>query len=261
MEINKIYCENCIETMEKMPDGFVDLVVTSPPYDNQRNYNGYSFNFEGIANELFRIVKIGGVVVWIVSDQTKNGSESGTSFRQALFFIACGFKLHDTMIYHKNSVPLSHDRYEQHFEYMFILSKGKPKTFNPIKEKKNWIDNRSVKTFGREKNGTKDIGKCGQMIEKVKGNVWKYNTGGGHTTSDAIAHNHPAIFPEQLAADHIFSWSNEGDLVYDPFGGSGTTGKMAHLMKRNWIISEISSEYVQMAEKRIAPYLAQLKLF
>lgn len=261
MELNKIYNENCLDTTARMPDGFVDLVVTSPPYDGVRRYKGYSFDFEAVAKELFRVIKPGGVVVWVVGDATKDGSESGTSFKQALYFMEVGFNLHDTMIYHKHSVPLSHDRYEQHFEYMFVFSKGKPKTFNPIKEKKNWMDNRTVKTFGREKDGTKDYGKCGQMTEKVKGNVWKYNTGGGHTSGDDIAHKHPAIFPEQLPADHIYSWSNEGDLVYDPFGGSGTTAKMAHLQNRKWIISEISGEYCELARKRIKPYLLQQSLF
>lgn len=261
MDLNKIYNENCLETMARMPDGFVDLVVTSPPYDGLRKYNGYSFDFESVAKELFRVVKVGGVVVWVVSDATKNGTESGTSFRQALYFMEVGFNLHDTMIYHEHSVPLSHERYEQHFEYMFVFSKGKPKAFNPIKEKKNWMDSRTVKTFGREKDGAKVYGKCGKATEKVKGNVWKYNTGGGHTSEDAIAHKHPAIFPEQLAADHIFSWSNEGDLVYDPFGGSGTTGKMAHLQNRKWILSEISNEYCELGRRRIEPYLLQGSLF
>jgi len=134
MEINKIYCENCLDTMARMPDGFIDLTVTSPPYDNLRKYNGYSFDFESIAKELYRVTKNGGVVVWVVGDSTVNGSESGTSFKQALFFKECGFNLHDTMIYEKqNYVPLTHNRYEQCFEYMFIFSKGKPSSFNPLK--------------------------------------------------------------------------------------------------------------------------------
>jgi len=261
LELNKIYNESNLDTMKRMPDNFVDLTVTSPPYDNLRDYKGYSFPFEDIAKELCRVTKQGGVVVWVVSDATNNGTESGTSFKQALFFMECGFNLHDTMIYHKHSPPLTHNRYEQHFEYMFVFSKGKPKTFNPILEKKIWEDNRTQKAIRREKDGSSDIGYAGKSENKIKGNVWKYNVGGGHVTDDKIAYKHPAIFPEQLCADHIFSWSNENDIVYDCFGGSGTTAKMAHLMKRNWILSEISSEYVQIAEKRIAPYLAQTSLF
>lgn len=262
MELNKIYNENCLFTMAKrMPDNFIDLTVTSPPYDNLRDYRGFKFPFKHIARHLFRVTKIGGVVVWVVADATINGSETGTSFRQALFFMECGFRLHDTMIYNKHSVPLSHNRYEQHFEYMFVFSKGAVKKFNPIKEKKNWIDNRTVRSFGREKDGSKDVGKSGAMTHKVKGNVWKYNTGGGHTTEDIIAHRHPAIFPEVLAADHIKSWSNEGDIIYDPFGGSGTTAKMAHLLKRNWISSEISDFYCGISKKRLDPYLKQKSFF
>ena len=85
MEITKIYNEDCLVTMKKMPDNFVDLVLTSPPYDDLRNYNGYKLVFENVAKELFRIIKKGGVVIWVVGDKTDNGSESGTSFKQALF--------------------------------------------------------------------------------------------------------------------------------------------------------------------------------
>jgi site-specific DNA-methyltransferase (adenine-specific) len=248
MEINKIYNENCLDTMAKMPDGFVDLTVTSPPYDNLRTYNGYSFDFEAVAKELYRVTKQGGVVVWVVGDATIKGSETGTSFRQALWFKDCGFNLHDTMIYRKiNYVPLTHNRYEQEFEYMFVFSKGSPKTFNPIKipcATKGQIRNR--------KNSNKEEGSAVRnrnevtvtKSEKIKGNVW------GMPVSNT-KYNHPAIFPEQLAQDHIMSWSNEGDLVYDPFMGSGTTAKMAILNKRNWIGSEISQEYCEIAEKRI----------
>jgi len=268
MELNKIYCESCLDTMAKMPDGFVDLTVTSPPYDNARNYKGFVFPFEEIAKQLYRVTKDGGVVVWVVNDQTINGSETGTSFRQALFFMACGYRLHDTMIYKDCGLTMNHNRYEQEFEYMFVFSKGKPKAFNPIKVKCLYFEKDSDRTgqFTKEHNekGKKlrsNKEKTNVKPEKIKGNVWEYANGYGKSSIDPIAFEHPAIFPEKLAGDHIYSWSNEGDLVYDPFGGSGTTAKMAHELKRNWILSEISSEYVQIAEKRIAPYLAQLKLF
>ena len=263
LELNRIHNESNLDTMKRMPDNFVDLTVTSPPYDGLRTYNGYSFPFEEIAQELYRVTKQGGVLVWVVSDATTNGTESGTSFRQALYFKECGFNLHDTMIYHKNTLPLSHNRYEQHFEYMFILSKGKPKTFNPIKMKsKRAGETRAGSSFRHEGTETGKLHKLGNVLdEKVSGNVWFYETGFNKSSKDELAFKHPATFPEQLCADHIFSWSNENDIVYDCFGGSGTTAKMAHLMKRNWILSEISSEYVQIAEKRIAPYLAQTSLF
>lgn len=250
MEINKIYCESNLETMAKMPDKFVDLVVTSPPYDGLRTYNGYSFPFEDIAKELYRITKQGGVLVWVVGDETKDGSESGTSFKQALYFMECGFLLHDTMIYAKNSyMPLTHNRYEQQFEYMFVFSKGKPKTFNPIK-----IPTLTGGTI-RNRKGTKanettyaerprDV-KTTVNTEKQKPNIWFYDVG----KNDKTKHNAP--FPEQLANDHIISWSNDGDLVYDPFMGSGTTAKMAMLNNRNYIGSEISKEYCEIAEQRL----------
>jgi len=259
MELNKIYNESNLETMAKMPDCFIDLTVTSPPYDNLRDYNGYSFPFEDIAKELFRITKQGGVVVWVVNDATVNGSETGTSFKQALYFIECGFNLHDTMIYRAKKAPLTHKRYEQEFEYMFVFVKGIIKTFNGITEKKLYPDLRTNKQFRKEKDGSMDMGYCGRGDKRLRYNIWEYFTGSGK--DDDIAFSHPAVFPEQLAADHIYTWSNEGDIVYDCFGGSGTTAKMSHLQKRNWILSEISSEYCKLAEKRIAPYLAQTSMF
>jgi len=258
MEINKIYTENCLDTMAKMPDGFVDLTVTSPPYDNLRTYNGYSFDFEAVAKELYRVTKQGGVVVWVVGDATIKGSETGSSFKQALYFKEIGFNLHDTMIYAKNNpVPLTHNRYEQQFEYMFILSKGKPKTFNPLKDKTK--ENGKLKTRGRiNEEGRQYDGNAFRIGQntivkefKTRYNIWFYSIGSTATSTDRIAFKHSAIFPEQLVNDHILSWSNEGDLVYDCFMGSGTTAKMAILNKRNWIGSEISQEYCEIAEKRI----------
>ncbi len=261
MELNKIYNENCLDTMARMPDNFIDLTVTSPPYDNLRDYKGYSFDFESIAKELFRVTKIGGVVVWVVGDATVNGSETGTSFKQALFFKECGFNLHDTMIYAKeNPVPLNHDRYEQQFEYMFVLCKVSINSVNLIKEKS--ICSGKINK-GTMRNGGNDFlqpkhGLGKPIFEKrTKRNIWFYSVG-TEIDSNGL---HPAIFPEQLAADHIYSWSNESDLVYDPFGGSGTTAKMAHIYKRNWILSEISDEYCKLAQKRIQPYLNQTTLF
>jgi DNA modification methylase len=268
MEVNKIYCENCLDTMGRMEDNFIDLTVTSPPYDNLRDYNGYHFPFEEIAKQLYRVTRPGGVVVWVVGDQVVNGSETVTSSEQKVFFRKVGFNIHDTMIYEKNgpAYPANEtsNRYSQVFEYMFILSKGKPKTSNLLKDKKNrWA---GYKTFGdnseRLQNG--DIKKRSQYVigdVSYRNNIWKINNGKGYSSVDEIAFDHPAIFPEQLAADHIYSWSNKGDIVYDPFSGSGTTCKMAHLQGRKWIGSEISKEYVELSEKRIAPYLAQQSMF
>ena len=250
IEINKNYNESNLETMAKMPDNFIDLTVTSPPYDDLRTYNGYCFDFENVAKELFRVTKQGGVVVWVVGDATVKGSESGTSFRQALFFMQCGFNLNDTMIYYKNNpMPTAGKRYHQHFEYMFVFSKGQPNTFNPITENCKYNGLANMKNRGQ--NGELNYKKVERTTEKKVGNVFFYSIGGGISTKDAIAYNHPAIFPEQLANDHIISWSNEGDLIYDPFMGSGTTAKIAMINKRNYIGSEISKEYCEIAENRI----------
>lgn len=256
IELNTIYNEDCLETMKRMPDNFVDLTVTSPPYDNLRTYNGYSFDFESIAQELYRVTKDGGVVVWVVGDSTKNGSESGTSFRQALYFKEVGFNLHDTMIYQKeNAIPLTHNRYEQQFEYMFVLSKGRPKAFNPIMIDCIHAGRKNPSgTFRNNKlDGTTGKSHTPKAVseKKIKYNVWSYQVGNMKSTKDKIAFEHPAIYPEQLAYDHIISWSNDSDTVYDPFMGSGTTAKACIDLNRNYIGSEISKEYCEIAERRL----------
>lgn len=263
MQTNKIYNENCLDTMKRMQKNFIDLTITSPPYDNLRTYKGYSFDFESIAKELYRITKEGGVVVWNVNDATIKGSETGTSFRQALYFIECGFNLHDTMIYQKTGTPFpSKVRYNQTFEYMFILSKGKPKTFNPIMKKNKFGGDFRKQTTTRRKDGTKQIIKNRQTNEYgIENNIWKIKNGGGVSTKDKIAFKHPAIFPEELVHKHIISWSNENDLIYDCFIGSGTTAKIAMLNKRNYIGSEISKDYTDLANKRLEQYNKQTNLF
>lgn len=244
---------DCITEMQKMESNIIDLTVTSPPYDNLRTYAGtleWNFDiFQQVANELYRVTKDGGVVVWVVGDATIKGSETGTSFRQALYFKEVGFNLHDTMIYQKSTPPLSHNRYEQNFEYMFVLSKGKPKTFNGMREPKAYKDNRKNKAFGKNQDDSVDFGFSSRKETRLRRNVWKIFAGGG--SSDSIASNHPAIFPEKLANDHIISWSNEGDLVFDPFMGSGTTGKMAKLNNRKFIGIEKVQDYFEIAQSRI----------
>lgn len=267
MDINKTYNEDCLLTMSKMSDNFIDLVLTSPPYDNIRNYNnnikgfddnynGYSFPFEKIANELYRIIKKGGIVVWIINDSTIKGSESLNSFRQALYFKEIGFNIHDTMIYRKlNPVPNAGTRYQQMFEYMFILSKGKPKTTN-ISLRKRSNKSNDKRTFRKKKWSRNQDGDFKENDYTVKEmvpdyNIWDFYVGGGNTSNDKISFKHPATYPEELAKRHIESWSNEGDIVYDPFMGSGTTAKMSILNKRNYIGSEISKDYCDIINLRL----------
>ena len=252
-----LFNESNLDTMKRMPDNFIDLTVTSPPYDGLRDYNGYSFPFEEIAKELFRVTKIGGVVVWVVGDSTAGFCESMTSFKQALYFVEkCGFKLLDTMIYYKKNYAPAYPtlrRYANQFEYMFVFSKGKPKTFNPIQKEK--VRNKEEKVAYRQKDGTlkRKVKQKGRETKDAS-NVWEFAVGGNLT-------GHPAVFPEQLANDHIISWSNEGDIVYDPFAGSGTTGKMAILNKRKCIMSEISAEYCDIIKKRLEPIINERTLF
>lgn len=239
-----IFCGDCVQIMKQMDDACIDLTVTSPPYDNLRTYNGYCFDFENVAKELYRVTKNGGVVVWVVGDATIKGSETGTSFKQALFFKECGFNLHDTMIYQKSGVSFPEsNRYLQQFEYMFIFSKGKPITTNIIKDRKN----KYVGTIGGNRRG----GLCTRGEYGARFNIWKYDNGKYNTTKDLIAFHHPAVFPEQLANDHIISWSNPNEIVFDPFMGSGTTAKMAMLNNRRFIGCEISEEYCNIIKDRL----------
>jgi len=262
LELNKIHNMDCVLGMKQLEDSSIDLTVTSPPYDDLRKYDGYSFDFESTAKELYRITKNGGVVVWVIGDQTLNGSESGNSFRQALYFMSLGFNLHDTMIYEKNSMSMpDSNRYYQKFEYMFVFSKGRPKTVNRIKDHKNTAKRWSKKFNTTNADGTKNERR--RELEKeeygVRFNIWKYNTGFSQTTRDKI--KHPAPFPEKLAEDHIVSWSKRGDVVLDPFMGSGTTAKKALELGREFIGFEISNEYVKEANDRIKDLLRQQKLF
>jgi site-specific DNA-methyltransferase (adenine-specific) len=261
--INKIHNMDCVEGMKMLPDNSVDLTVTSPPYDNLRSYNGFTWDFEAVAKELYRVTKQGGVVVWIVNDATIKGSETGTSFKQALFFKECGFNLHDTMIWEKPTFTATGSlavRYAPVFEYMFVLSKGKPKTFNPIKDKPNKYGGTILNGTIREKNGNtrKKTGAGKKKISKYgqRHNVWRMPS----EQSNTKRVGHPAPFPEQLANDHIISWSNEGDIVLDPFMGSGTTAKMALLNNRKYIGFEISREYCDIAEERVREGTAQFRI-
>lgn len=261
--LNQYYIESCVDTLKnRIPDNTLDLVITSPPYDDIRSYdNNYSFDFETIAKLLSEKLKAGGVIVWVVGDATIRGSETGTSFRQALYFKdQCGLKLHDTMLFEKNTTTFparrNGKRYSQIFEYVFVFSKGSPKTANLICDKPNrWA---GTTNFASQKS---DRNKDDKLVKKKKfkpipdfsprNNIWKYTTGKGFGSSEDIAYRHPAIFPLQLAIDHVTTWTNEGDIVYDPFLGSGSVAKAAKVLNRNFIGSEINSEYEYIIKERL----------
>ena len=257
--INKIIHAYSNEFLQQIPESSIDLVVTSPPYDDLRDYeNCAAWNFDvfkTIAKELFRILKNGGVVVWVVGDKTEKCNKSLTSFKQALYFQEAGFNMYDVIIYEKAGTGPPHpNRYFNAFEYMFVLSKGKPKTINLLRDRPNkWAGpSTSGEVTRREQDGS--LTNKGKKIVKdfsVRTNVWRYINGRGFSTKDKIAYEHPAIFPEKLVEDHILSWSNEGDVVLDPFGGSGTTGKIAQKLNRKWILVEAVEEYCEIADKRI----------
>ena len=261
-DLGKLYCGDCLEIMSHIDP--VDLVLTSPPYDTIRSYDGYDFNFKATAKLIKNTVKYGAVCVWIVGDQVIGGSETGTSFNQALFFISIGFNLHDTMIYAKHPIPRTHNRYEQAFEYMFVFSCGSPKTFNPLKQATS-CGGSIVKsaTIRKDSNNLSNYSGNGNKIKynKIRSNIWFYETGFNKSTKDKFAFEHPAIFPDLLAVDHIESWSNPGDLILDTFLGSGTTAVACEQLNRRWIGIEISEKYCEIAAKRIERERQQLKLF
>ena len=249
----RIYNENCLDYLKTLSDDSIKFTLTSPPYDDIRDYKGYSFSFEDIAKELWRTTKVGGVIAWNVADATVKGSETGTSMRQALYFMSLGFRLHDTMIYAKrNPMPagVSSKRYHQAWEYVFILSKDAPETFNPIMVKAK---------FGHLEANMKHRGKDGEIkykktkrneFTKVR-NIFEYSVGGGHSTKDKVAFGHPALMPEQLAQDMIATWTTEGDEVFDPFTGAGTTAKMCLLANRKFHGTELSLESCELIKTRI----------
>lgn len=263
----KLILGDCIEKMKDIPENSIDMVMTSPPYDNVRDY-GKDFTGWGehiwkpVLGGIFRVLKDGGVCVWVVGDATINGSETGTSFRQALYWMEIGGKLHDTMIYIKNGGINSGslNAYQQKFEYMFVLSKGKPRAINLIKDRPNkYVEDRIKRkkmkdgTYKEQHFKTKHFG--------TRYNYWIYDIGSGKSTKDKIAFKHPAIFPEKLAKDHIISWSNKGDTILDPFMGSGTTGVACYDLGRDFIGIELDEGYFKIAQTRIQEAQSQGRLF
>lgn len=250
--MTQIINQDCLTWMKTQPDNIIDVVLTSPPYDNIRQYNGYSFDFEATAQQLARLIKLGGAIIWNVADATIKGSETGTSMRQALYFMSLGLNLHDTMIYLKrNPMPTNArtKRYHQAWEYLFIFSKGTPKTFNPIMTETKFKGTARMKYRGTD-------GKIQYKITprndqtKVR-NVFEYTIGGGHTTKDKEAFNHPALMPKQLALDMLSTWANKDDLIYDPFAGAGTTLLAAKQLGLDSIGTEIDATYCQLIQDRL----------
>ena len=250
INLNAFYTKNAVNFLRKWESPLVDLTVTSPPYENLRNYNGYSFDPEEMLSAIYGVTKPGGVCVWVVGEKI-NGGRTLTSFDHAFIGRDCGFSVHDVMIYQKKNTPfMRSNAYTNCYELMIVFSKGKPGTFNPLKvptRRNGWetaVSNKGPDAVNRKV-------PIELKKEKTRTNIWQYAVGLGGTTSDRIAFQHPAVFPEKLAEDHILSWSNPGDLVLDPMCGSGTTCKMAQIHGRHWIGIDISKEYVDVARKRM----------
>jgi DNA modification methylase len=252
LPVNRVVCGDNVDVMSKWQKRCIDLVVTSPPYDNLRTYGGHSWDFECVARELFRILKVGGVIVWVVADATVDGSETGTSFRQALHFMGLGMRLHDTMIWEKTGSGAIGSQlcYAQNYEFCFVVSKGTPKSVNLIKDRPNVNKSGWVNVNG-------GIGKNGKAASTrlvrrnafgKRSNIW--------TIDPQRNSSHPAPFPLELARDHVVSWSSPEDFVLDPFCGSGTTGVACAHLGRKFIGIDINEKYCDDADTRIkAAYL------
>jgi DNA modification methylase len=252
--LDTIVNADCCSFMDDLDNASIDLVVTSPPYDNLRSYNGYAFDFDRVVTQLFRVIKQGGVVVWIIADATINGSETGSSFKQALQFIQSGFNLHDTMIFKKkNPIPqIYRKRYNNEFEYMFVFSKGNVQTHNPLMtpclHAGLELGSTTYKNYSKGEQVRKKLANPVKS-EKIRGNIWEYVV--GKNKEDQEAKGHSAPFPCQLAEDHIKSWSNPADVVLDPMCGSGTTCKVAKQLGRRFIGIDVSPEYCDLARRRL----------
>jgi site-specific DNA-methyltransferase (adenine-specific) len=255
--LDQIICGDNVEVLSTLPDECIDLVVTSPPYDDLRTYGGHSWDFAGVARELTRVLKPGGVIVWVVADATVDGSETLTSMRQAIHFKdVCGLNVHDTMIYKVRGTGAkgSNAAYWQAWEYMFVLSKGAPKTVNRLRMKRSsdWKAGGRLTAEGKQKPGLnkEPDDTC------VRDNVWEYNVGAAANDDST---GHPAVFPSQMAKDHIASWSNPGDVILDPFSGSGTTCKCAKELERHWLGIEVNPAYVKISNARLAQDVLKLE--
>lgn len=261
--INQIVCGDCVASLREFPENVIDLTITSPPFDNLRGYtDGAEFGFPDLAKELYRVTKPGGVVVWVAGDETVDGSETGTSMRQALYFKdEAGFNLHDTMVFRRNSVKHPDKlRYYNCWQYMFVFSKGRPKTINLIRDHRNkTAGKKETAKTQREKDGS-FVPKWGIKVKKVRPlysvrwNVWTYDVGSLIMAEDRLWVEHPAVFPLKLAEDHVRTWTEEGDLVLDPMCGSGMVPIAAKKLKRTYVGLDVSAEYCELSRKRLALY-------
>lgn len=257
---NQIICGDSALVLKTFPDNCIPLTICSPPYDKLRANNEYKaeFDFETIAKELLRVTKPGGVLVWVVGNMVlpHGQGETDTAEQQIINFKRFGWIKHDTMIYVKDSRYPEKTRYRQAWEYMIVFSKGEPVVKNLLKDHKtvSYYNHKWRKNHAGNRQEDGEI-KAHNDYEvqpfATRENVWFYHNGYLKTTPDKIAYEHPAIFPDKLAQDHIKSWSNEGDIVLDCFAGSGTTLKAAAKLRRKYIGIEKSQEYIEIAKKRL----------
>jgi DNA modification methylase len=249
---------DCLAVMPLL--GKVDAVVTSPPYDDLRAYGAAFAGVDLFAaiSEIAKVLEVGGVCMWNVADATVNGSETGTSFKQALHAMENGLRLHDTMIYIKDNVNFPESvRYFSGHEYMFVFSKGPPKTFNPLIDRPNKWAGTVMHGTDRQRDGSKTpISGEGKLVKSVgmRFNWWRMTNNGRDT-------GHPAPMPYAMAHDHICSWSNHGDTILDPFMGSGTTLVACAKLGRHSIGIEIDPDYFDIACERVQKAYDQPDMF
>ncbi len=255
LPLNKIICGDCVEVLKSIPDNSIDLVVTSPPYDGIRKYNGFSFNLHSTGKELFRVLKDGGIIAMVIQDQTKNFGKSLTSFKTIIDWCEnVGFKLFETIIYKKHGAEGAWwtKRFRVDHEYIPIFLKGeRPAYFNkePLKIPSKHGGKTMTGCATRLTNG-KTLKSKRVFINpmKCRGTLWDYTTCGDGTR---LKHQHPATFPDKIPVDFIRCFCPKNGIVLDPFIGSGTTALAAIQLNRNYIGIDISKEYCELAKKRI----------
>lgn len=251
INVEGIHEGECSKVMSGWPADCIDMVLTSPPYADLLNYRGFKFDLAAIARQLFRVLKDGGVMVWVIGDKTVDYSRQMIPYTHAFGLRDAGFCIYDVMIYSKPAGRyMNRYRYPNVYEHMIVASKGKPKTFNPIMVKtKKPGDSRNTTILHRDADNNRTLGYRTTAEERPHDNIWKYSPGFGAV--DRYAFEHPAVFPEKLARDQIISWSNPNDIVLDPMCGSGTTLKMARVYGRRYAGIDVAPEYLEIVRRRL----------
>lgn len=263
--VDKVHCMECVEGMEMLPDDCVDLVVTSPPYDAVRKYNGFAFDLHQTGAQIHRVLKDGGIAAMVIQDQTKDFGKSLTSFRTIIDWCdSFGFKLFECVIYRKNGSEGAwwKHRFRVDHEYIPLFLKGdRPAYFDkqplrvPSKHGGKVMSGSGNRRTDGATNGTvrREIN-----ATKCRGTIWNYLMAGD---KNPLKRKHPAVFPDAIPSDLIQCFCPPGGIVLDPFIGSGSTAVQALKHERHFIGFDISQEYCDLCNQRLEKDVETATLF